>query len=333
MTTILGARGWECGNAMLNSVDGSTTFAFPTASTMHAKTGTYSLQFSSGSCFGRWALSSTSPSISVWQYLHGSFNDSGTGTTYANIRYRLTDGKFVELRWNGGTHTYDAYVDNVLFKAGTVEVSVNDWFHVQFYCTIADAGNITVLIDGHESINENGDTKPGAVDTTDYVYIYASGIFSNYDWIDNLVWGYGGLLGDLRVYDKRPTADSTLQWTPSAGADGYAMEDETPPSDTDYNEAAVNALEDEFELSALDITGLSCEAVIAWVRAKMSDGVGDSIDVGIDSNGTDSVKRSALSTQWEYYFGNVEEVDPDDSAAWNQAKLDALLSRKVSVIA
>lgn len=330
MTTILGARGWECGNAMLNSVDGSTTL--PTASTSQKKTGTYSLRFAGNSCFGRWALSTTTPSISVWQYLQGGYNASGTGDVQDNIRYRLTDGKFIDLRWNGGTHTYDAYIDDVLFKAGTVEVSVNDWFHVQFYCTIADAGNITVLIDGHESINENGDTKPGAVDTTDYVYIYGGSQFTS-DYADNLVWGYDGLLGDLRVYDKRPTADSTLQWTPSAGADGYAMEDETPPSDTDYNEAAVNALEDEFELSALDITGLSCEAVIAWVRAKMSDGVGDSIDVGIDSNGTDSVKRSALSTQWEYYFGNVEEVDPDDSAAWNQAKLDALLSRKVSVIA
>lgn len=331
--TILGMRGWECGNAMLNSVDGSTTP--PTASTTYAKTGTYSLRFASsgGGCFGRWALSTTTPSISIWQYLRGSFNNSGTGVTYANIRFRLTDGKFVELRWNGGTHTYDAYVDGVLFDSGTIEVSVNDWFHVQFYCTVAVAGNITVMIDGHESINKNGVTKAGTDDTTDYVYVYAAGTLANYDYSDNLVWGYDGLLGDQRVYDKRPNADTALiEWTPSTGASNYALEDETPQSDTDYNEAATDGLQDEFELSALDITGKTCSAVLPWARAKMEDGVGDKIYIGIDSNGTDSVNLSNLSTSWEYYFGNCENVDPADSAAWNQAKLDALLSRKVSVI-
>src|SRR5690606_14023797 len=108
------------------------------------------------------------------------------------------------------------------FDSGTIEVSVNDWFHVQFYCTVAVAGNITVLIDGHESINKNGVTKAGTDDTTDYVYVYASGLFGNYDYSDNLVWGYGGLLGDQRVYDKRPNADTALiEWTPSTGASNY----------------------------------------------------------------------------------------------------------------
>lgn len=333
--TILDMRGWECGNSMLNSVD-IIVAGTVTASTTYKKTGSYSLRIGNSNSTGaRWAISGgqTNPSMSLWVYLHRTFNTAGTDTQYHRIQYLLSTGEYISLLWNPLTHTYDAYVDGVLFKAGTVEVSVNDWFHVQFMATIADAGNITVLIDGHESINENGDTQPAGAATASYLYIGGGTTIGGYDYFDNLVWGYGGMLGDQRVYDKRPSADTALiEWTPSVGISNYALEDETPQSDTDYNEAATNGLQDEFELSALDITGKTCSAVLAWARAKMEDGVGDKIYVGIDSNGTDSVNLSNLSTAWEYYFGNCEIVDPADSAAWNQAKLDALLSRKVSVI-
>lgn len=335
--TILGMRGWECGNSMLNSVDASDIVKV-SASTSYAKSGTYSLRIGDAGAPASWARwrfqgAPSDPAVSCWMYLRDRYDSDGTGTVNHNIRFRLTTTEYNELRWNASTHTYDAYVNGVLFKAGTVEVSVNTWFHVQVHLTLADAGNITVLIDGHQSINQNGDTQPSAAAGCEYVYITGGSHFSGYDYIDNLVWGYGGLLGDQRVYDKRPNADTALiEWTPSTGASNYALEDETPQSDTDYNEAATDGLQDEFELSALDITGKTCSAVLPWARAKMEDGVGDKIYIGIDSNGTDSVNLSNLSTSWEYYFGNCENVDPADSAAWNQAKLDALLSRKVSVI-
>lgn len=333
---MLGMRGFDMGSSQLNTVDVSSELNV-LASSSQKHTGNYALSFRSGNSWGRWRLNGnpTNPSVSLWVYLLYSFDTSGTGTAGSNIRFRLTDGTFVELRWNAATHTYDAYVNGALFKAGTIEVSVNTWFHVQFYAQIANAGRITVLIDGHVSIDEPGDTLPASDAGCDYVYIYSRGGATPgpYDYIDDLVYGYGGLFGDRRVYEKRPSADTALvEWTPSTGADHYAMEDETPPNDTDYNEAITDGLQDELELSALDITGYTCTGVCAWARAKMTDGVGDSIDVGIDSNGTDSVARSALSTAWEYYWGNVEEVDPADSAAWTQGKLDALLSRKVAVI-
>jgi hypothetical protein len=146
------------------------------------------------------------------------------------------------------------------------------------------------------------------------------------------VLGSGGLLGDLRVYEKRPASDSTAQWTRVSGAVNFEMENETPPNTATYNTAATDGLVDEFGLTALDATGFTIRGVQAWTRAQMSDGVGDSIDVGINSGGTTSVQRSALSSAWEYYHGAVEETDPNTTAAWQQAGLDAVLHRKVAVI-
>ena len=332
MTTILGARNWESGNSMLNSVDMSTNV---TASTTFKKTGAYALKLGSGitTPWARFALAGTpaTPSVSAWIYMTGNFDTSGTATTH-NVSFRTTDGYLIAARWNGNTHTFDAYVNNVLFKAGTVEVSQNDWFHVQFYATIADAGNITILIDGHESVNQNGDTMPGANNAVDYLYLY-QGSLGVATYVDNLVWGSGGLLGDLRPYVKVPAADTAVkQWTPSTSNVNWTMEEDVPPNDTQYNTAATDGLADEFALAALNITGLICVGVVPWARARMTDGVGCSLKVGVNSGGTVSTKTSALSTTWQYYWGNVDEVDPADSAAWDQTKLNALLSRKEAVI-
>ncbi len=334
MATILGARGFDAGSSMLNSADMSNPY-YVFVTTERAKTGNYSLFIGNwDDNWARWALagSPNNPSVSVWINADQCYNINGNGTSGLNLRYLLGTGHWVELRWNGFTHTFDAYVNGNLFKAGTVEVSVNTWFHVQFCAAIATYGNITVLIDGHESINWHGNTQPDDMTGATYFYVYGGGSEGKHFYIDDLVFGYGGLLGDLRVYEMRPAGDALTEWTPSAGNDNYIMENETPPNDTTYTEANANGLQDELTLTPFDLTNQSCHAVIAWTRAKMMDGVGDSIDVGIDSGGVDSVRRSALSTQWEYYFGNVEMVNPNGGGTWTQSALDALKIRKVAVI-
>ena len=102
---ILGARAWECGNSMLNTVDANIAVASAT----EAHTGTYSLRLSTGAPatgWARWAIAGTplNPSVSVWVNLDTMFDSSNT----SYIQFVLDpSGLLVELRWNHNTHTYD----------------------------------------------------------------------------------------------------------------------------------------------------------------------------------------------------------------------------------
>lgn len=337
MTTILGMRSFDRGNSMLNTVDVSLA-SNVIASTSQSRTGAYSLRLGSATQWARWYLLGTpnAPSMSAWVYLATSFNTSGTGTAGSNIRFSLTaGGDFVELRWNGTTHTYDAYVGGALFAAGTIEIAVNTWFHVQFFATIADAGNITVLLNGHESINTNGDTKPGAVDTVDYLYIYGGRLGTGaYDYIDDLVYGFDGLLGSLRVRERVPDSDVSAVWTSSTGGANYTTVDETPQSDTDYNESDTDGQLDKLDLATIDFATLEEEpvALMAWARAQMAEGTGDSIEVGLDSNVTAVSTASILSAAWQYYFHTADE-DPDGGGQpWAAASANAATLTYESVI-
>jgi len=327
---ILGARGWECGNSMLNAVDHNLDVDVSSA---QAHTGTYSLRLNiSTDGFGRWAIdgSPSSPSVSVWVRSNEStvynVNDS------MRMRFRLTTGEFIELRWDGAEHTFDAYVDGVKVADGTIEVSHMGWFHVQFYCVIDDAGSIGVKIDGHQSIDYSGDTQPAGAAGADYYYQAIGAMSIRTYYIDDLVWGSGDYLGDLRCVDIRPNADTAQDdWTPSAG-DNYSTVDETPENDADYNETNTNGHADELALSDFDDTLMTPRAVVAYARARMEGAFGDSLKVGIVSNAVEVTTTHALSTAYEYYTHTADE-DPNGPIAWTDVAVDALLLRYEAAIA
>jgi len=330
MATILGARDFDRGNTMLNAADHFRA----DVSAIEFHTGVYSLQIIASNTEGawaRWAMPGTpnNPSVSVWL----KHNSSGYQNDATKVGFRLSDDSEIELRWDSAAHTYDAYVGGVKVADGTVEVSTNDWFLLEFYAVIDNAGSFGVKINGHQSIDYSGDTQPGAVTDTAYLYVETAdiGVTASGFWIDDLVWGSGGYLGNLRCYHGTPNADTAQDdWTPSAG-NNYETVDETPENDADYNETNTNAHADELALSDFDGSDKVPVAVVAWVRARMEAATGDSIKVGIVSNAVEVTTTHALSTAYEYYTHTADE-DPNGPIAWTDAAVDALLLRYEAMI-
>jgi len=328
---ILGARSFDCGNSQLNTIDRASADVY--ASAGHGHTGTYGLRLRITNDWARWALAGTpnNPSLSIWYYPgNDAWNHDGTGFNYMNLRFHLVSGEYIDLRWDATNKTFDAYVDGAKVADGTVSVDVQDWFHIQFYVEVANAGEINVLINGHSSITYSGDTQPGGTDTVDYVYVCGQGVSPCY--VDDVVFGYGGYLGDLRCVDIRPNADTAQDdWTPSVG-DNYSTVDETPENDADYNETNTNGHADELALGDFDDTLMTPRAVVAYVRARMEGAFGDSLKVGIVSNAVEVTTTHALSTAYEYYTHTADE-DPNGPIAWTDAAVDSLLLRYEAAIA
>jgi hypothetical protein len=332
MSEILFAEGFDCGRISRPDIDVYNKGSSAYASAGQKKTGGYSLFISNQ--WIRWPISGTpnDPSVSLWVYPGGAWD----GDTGFKIQFLLTSGQYVSLYWRSATKTFDAYVNGVNVASGTVAFPNNTWHHVQFALKVDDApnGTIDVKIDGVSSIAYTGDTKPGATDTVEYLYLNYSVPVDN-TWVDDLVIGRGGFLGDLRCVDIRPNADTAQDdWTPSAG-DNYSTIDEINANlatiDSDYNETNTDAQADELALTDFDGATYVPVAVYAWVRAWELAANGDAIKVGIDSNGVDEVTQHTLATSGVYY-GHIATENPDGPAAWDDAAIDALLLRYESVI-
>jgi len=149
--------------------------------------------------------------------------------------------------------------------------------------------------------------------------------------VDDLILGNAGPLGALYCDDKRPSSDSAVDWTPSGAGDNYEQINQTPASDAAWNYSDVDADKDLLGLTAWDGTDKDPVAVAAWVRARMEDASGDSIVVGIDSNGTESDTTSPIAASYEYYH-HIDLVNPDGGGAWDEAAINAALLKYESVI-
>ena len=328
MAVILGCDGFDNGAI---KVSGSNQGGEVSASTdaEGRKTGPYCLKLGDNG-WVRYPITGTPANCSTSFWVQFGADVYTYNTT--KIQFILSTGEVIELRWDPTNKTFDVYVAGVKVADGTIFLPSRTIFHVQFYAVIADAGSIGVKINGFTSISYSGDTLPvGAAAAVSYVKFFNDvndiGIY-----FDDIVWGTGGFLGDLRCVDIRPNAD-TIQddWTPSAG-DNYSTIDETPASDADYNVTNVNANADQLALGDFDGVTYTPRATIAWVRARMEGATGDSIKVGIVSNAVASVTESALSTSYEYYF-HTNDKNPDGTVAWTDAAIDALLLRYEAVIA
>lgn len=229
--TLLSGTGFEPGSIDVVELYTGGTWTVRTASPA-PRTGNYYLANSSSpsAIYAQFDVTGGSDDVYV-----AAANYPVTGSSYQRIRAMQSGVALCEVRWNGTTRCWDAYVNNVLVANGSIIVSVGKWHHIQVRFHIANAGaspgHIQTYIDGNLDINYAGDTMPGITDTLNKIHI-GSGSGATY-W-DDIAVGTGGWPGDIRFDVKKPKADDSNSWELSAGADAYALVDEIPPSDADY---------------------------------------------------------------------------------------------------
>jgi len=332
--TVAISDGFDYGTLPYNVVDMNGTPVISGGLGGVSHTGPYCLSINGTSEWARYAIPGTPDNIAIgcwlefYTYAHASFNGSCIW-----IRAHLTTGEYIDIRYNGTTHAFDAYVDGNLVDSGTNGM-VNDgyWYNLQIYIYVDNAGTIDTIHEGVADISYAGDTLPvGAAAAIDYVYIWGALTLTWY--IDDIVIGTGGQLGDRRVEYLTTTADTGVNdWSPSTGLDNYAMIDEAPASDTDYTYATTNTDEIEMDLEDWDDTDKTPVFVSALARARESAATGEQLHVGVDSGGTDDTTLHTMTSAWQYYRHYMPQ-DPDAGpGAWTDAAIDALLLRYEAVI-
>lgn len=204
------------------------------------------------------------------------------------------------------------------------------WIESKFESNGDGTGNIEVRVNGATVVAVNG-LSMGASFTE---WRFQQGNNSSSQIIDDLViWNdagtlYNDFVGDRRCFTSFPNADETLQeWTPSTGTSGFAMIDESTPSDTDYVEALANGDISEFEKDVIGINTNDIAAVQIIGRALKDDTGPAGFRLGINSNGVVQNSQRFLPNTTVTYFDTIIERDPNGSIAWTKTAVDAATVR------
>ena len=237
---------------------------------------------------------------------------SYNGTLYVfNFRTASDEGGNVslgnnEVAWRYGTTT--VLSADVLPAANT---------HVEIAIGLAtDAtGWVRIYYNGAEVASVDNVRTASATASIDRV-VFASVSLAR-DWrFTDFVWHTNaGPIGDCGVFYRPANADgASSDFTPSAGADNYAMVDEIgPDEDTTYNESDGTAgHRDAFEQAGV-ASNLVVLAVAPMIRARKTDTGAGTIKVGLEHDG-DEVESAAKALSESYLtFMKIFEDCPDET--------------------
>jgi hypothetical protein len=134
-------------------------------------------------------------------------------------------------------------------------------------------------------------------------------------------------LGPVRARWQPPTANSTVEFTPSAGSNYQNVDDTTPDDDSTYNSASYLVLPktDLFTAAALPAEASIVRAVKSTMRAKKLDAATVEMYNVISSSGTQATGTlHAIDSAYGEYI-DLWNTDPATGAAWTPSGVNALL--------
>lgn len=315
-------EGFEFGtNDLLNTGSIGTT---------HVRSGTYALQ---GTDAAAWMYHLSDALTQQTEfYFRAAFYiaSGGLGTVMQPIINFLSLGGATSSRITYQNGTWDLDRGTTTMASGSKVIVEETWYLLEFYGKYANSGGVyTLRIDGSEVATYSGDTYGGS-----YPGRIGFGTFANdtNTWWDDVgvndVTGANDVswLGDGKIILIKPNgAGASTDLTPSAGSNYQCVDDLPYDSDTTYVESDVNLEDDLYNLEACGLGSVDILQVQAIAMARKVGASTLDCQTGVYAGSTEDWSASiSPTTNYTYCKGDIHRVNPDDSAAWAVADIDAL---------
>jgi hypothetical protein len=306
------------------------------------------LQFGGGSSgslitgrFGGQGVSISGDSGSSFRaVLPGTYTSFGHGFAYRdqeflNNRPNLLQllnaslGGVVILRWDStvGTITVSGPGGVIGTATGLAITGVFVWHYIEVYGTVnASTGTCQVYLDGSLIINVTGvNTGSSGVNGIKYTTDNIGG--GNHINVDDIFFADSAThLGECKIETLRPTADSSVTWTPNSGANNYSRVNETlVDGDTSYVSTASTGVRDLYTIASLGSTPATIYAVNAVAFAEKTDANTRQLYNSVRSASTDSDGAAANLAASYGRYDRIMLTDPATSASWTASGVNNLL--------
>ena len=259
-------------------------------------------------------------------------NSGGTG----NQRVLFKDGNDVTCIRVDFTDT-----GRVRMRCGAIDVQsatnlikINAWQHIEFKVLLHDStGTYEVRLEQVDILSDTGvDTRSGLATLSQFMI--EAGTYSGALYFDDLFIcdGSGGVnddfRGDCRVDTLMPDGAGTYtDFTPSAGANWQNVDDDgVIDNDTTYNESKTVGHQDTYNMEALSALGTTIYGVAANSCGRKTDAGPKGFKQLTIAGGTEDLGDEVLVTSDYKVYQKVMDVNPDDSAAWAEADVNAVES-------
>jgi hypothetical protein len=251
------------------------------------------------------------------------YSSAGSSNT---IDIRNAAGSQCVLYFNATSAVLEARRGATVLGTSAVLVP-STWHHIELKVTIhGSTGTFELRVNEVVQFALTGQNTQGQV-SGGITGVRLGGSSANYDdWyiLDTTGATAADFLGDTRITTIRPTADSSVQFTRSAGATNFSCVDDTTVDAVDYVSSSTVGHRDVYDLT--DLTGTpAVYAVMPTAWALKTDAGTRGIKVGIKTSGGTEVQTAdtALTTTTNPYSLAVQNTTPA-AAAWTYTAVNAI---------
>lgn len=249
---------------------------------------------------------------------------SGNAKDIFSLYYDAT--QLIHLKRSSTDFLLTAQVGVGAVETGTATLLVNTTYLVEVHIKLADAGGrFEVKVDGLQDIDFTGDTKPYTQTQFNRVRLGYADVYACYAYFDNFIMDDAAWIGNTNIQAVVPTgAGNTTGWAPSAG-NNWECVDEKPFNDADYVSINSNDVVDTYAAGNLVGTIGSVKCVQVQSRA-LVDGspIPTNLKLVVRSGGTDYLSGDNVVPIVAKSFSHLWENNPSDSAAWEEADVNAM---------
>ena len=215
-----------------------------------------------------------------------------------------------------------------------VLLATNTWTHIEVkYTAHNTTGQFALKVNGILYLDYAGDTTAGGAAAVDSLLHFGSnsGVmtksFDDYFCCDNSGSINNDWMGMCSVRTLAPDgAGDETDWVPSAGSNYQCVDEATANDDTDYVAAATAGDRDLYTLNTAGLTSVQQPAGVEVVlRSRKDDATARTLAPTMKSGTTDA-DHATYTTTGSYVWTphQVQETDPNTSAAWTPAAIEAL---------
>jgi hypothetical protein len=265
---------------------------------------------------------------------------TGAGAQQGTVfNFTSSFGAEVQITYDPSTNTWSAYRGDRATSLGTYAGMLNatSWHWVEARCVFSPTvGVVELWIDGVRVINLTAQNTRQNGSATGFNQVILGDVSTHHtlkvfdDWyvLDTSGSVNNARLGECRINTLVPTSDaSPNNGTRSTGASNFSCVDEAQNNTTDYVDLTNTSGQTElYGMSDLSVTPTAIYAVRNVVQAQKTDVDALSLSAIIKSNTTTATGTAVVQTNGAYVHTlQIQEVDPDTSAAWTFSGINAML--------
>jgi hypothetical protein len=311
--------------------------------------------FFNGTLGGGAAITSTNPRSGTYAFTCGTSGNTGTTETFPSalgelyFRIAIRDSNVASdayskiCLYSGSTlvagvrlygNKFNYYRSTTLISTGTLPAANSTWYLLEIHLIVGNSGVFQLKVDGVLDIDYSGDTSPGSETTVDRFILFDGSTNPAFDDLalnDTTGAVDNSWCGDGHIILLKPNANgdaSDLTGSDGNQTDNYLLVDEVPADgDTTYNVGDASGERDLYGIADFDGTGKTIRRVWVEARAKDTVAAGGECYLSVKVSGGTEQKSAAvplLTTYTKQLLGTVHTVNPETSAAWSDANLDAI---------